>query len=280
MSLSDLSVLNSLGAYPDMNNQPSATRVSQFEASFEKTFIDITTNEGDTVTLQRSSSHEAFSQYNQWQDASSQGMSFHGQVLDTHSFSYSVEGDLNEEELQDLGNLFDTLSVIADDFFQGNFDEAIAGALQIGDMGSISSLSATFSRSETTATQITTQHPYATADAKHAISEENALNNKRQAQWKQILSYLEKRKEELEQLEKVDLAKIKDHRQEMMERITETLENHPRLSHHIQKLAEKAIAEQEQKNLENKHDLKDGEDSSPKKHGHEYYKDLPKSLRT
>lgn len=213
MALAPLSALSSFDTYPSVD-QSVKTSATQVNASFEKAFIDITTSDGDTVTLQRSTSHAAFSQSMQWQNTNSQGTALTAQSLDSHSFSYTVQGDLSAEELKDLGELFDALSVIADDFFQGNLDEAMTGALNIGDMGSLSSLSATFSKTEITATQITSQHPYAVADSKQNARDENAVANKQQAQWKQILSYLEKRKEELEHLETKDVSKIKDHGEE------------------------------------------------------------------
>ncbi len=246
MALAPLSALTSLSPYAGA--EPSVkTSATQLHASFEKAFIDITTSDGDIVSLQRSTSHAAFSQSLQWQDASSQATAISAQSIDSHSFAYTVQGDLSPEELHDLGELFDTLSVIADDFFQGNLDEAMAGALNIGDMGSLTSLSATFSKTEITATQITSRHPYALADAKQANHDENALANKQQAQWKQIVNYLEKRKKELEHLGTKDVGKIEDHGEEMMARIKKTLERHQRLAPLIDKLAEKAISDQHQK---------------------------------
>ncbi len=245
MGISTLSSPNSLGPY-STTSQPFKVSTTQAYAGFEKTFIDITTQEGDSITLQRSTGHTEFSQGVQWQDNASLGMAFSGQSIDSHSFSYTVQGDLSAEELKDLGELFDALSFIADDFFQGNLDDAVAGALNIGDLGSLSSLSATFSKTEISVSQSSSQHPYVKADLARADQEEQALARHRQGQWQQILSYLEKNRPEFNHPEKKDASQIKDHGQDIMARIEKAIEHHQRLAPLIYKLAEKAIADKQQ----------------------------------
>jgi hypothetical protein len=244
MALSSLPALSTPGIYQNAN-QPFKTVTTQAEASFEKTFINITTRDGDTVTIKRSTSHAALSQNASWQNSNSQGIAYSGQILDSHDFSYSIQGDLSAEELQDLGELFDTLSLIAEDFFQGNVDEAVAGALNIGDMGSLSSLSATFSKSEITASRLASTHPYAKQNSIKNEGEENAIARQRQAQWQQILTYFETREPLSEHTAEKDAPEIKDHAQEMLAKIKQTLERHQRLAPLIQKLTEKAIANQQ-----------------------------------
>jgi len=58
----------------------------------------------------------------------------------------SVQGDLSEQELQDIGRLFQELTEIAASFFQGDSDKALAEAMEMGNLGSVNSLTATFSR--------------------------------------------------------------------------------------------------------------------------------------
>ncbi|MEN8258620.1 MAG: hypothetical protein ABFS09_12230 [Thermodesulfobacteriota bacterium] len=247
MALSPLAAFNSLASYP-ADLQPFKTSATQVHASFEKASIDITTSDGDTVSLQRSTSHMAHSSYSQWQTSSSQATALQSQSLDNHSFSYEVQGDLSEEELKDIGELFDALSLIAEDFYQGDLEQAVAGALNLGDLGSLSSLSATFSKAEITASKITSQHPYAAADlAKTDHSEEQALARHRQAQWQQILSYLDKRKQGMAHLTSEEVEPIRDHSQEMRKMIEKTLEHHQRLAPLIRKLADKAIVDQQLK---------------------------------
>lgn len=246
MSLSSISPMGSFG-HQQPENSSVKTSTSQFQASFENTLIDIRTSEGDTVTLTRNTSHVAASQKSQWQANASQGLAFSAQILDTHDFSYTVQGDLSQEELKDLGELFDTLSGIADDFFQDNLEEAMTGALTISNLGSLSSFSASFSKTEVVARQqITSTTPQALASTQYKDNEENAIAQQRQAQWQQILTYLDNRKEELSSLEKIDLNKPENHGQEIKEKIQETIHRHPRLAPLIHKLAEKAINDKKQ----------------------------------
>ncbi len=247
MALSPFSALSSPVPFQTAVQPMQQTSASQLYASFEKALIDITTSDGDIVTLQHSSSHAALSQSVQWQNNVSQGASVSAQTLDTHSFSFSVQGDLSLEELEDLGDLFDSLSLIAADFYQGNMDGAIGAALNIGDLGSLSSVSATFTKSEISASQITSvsANPYAQAQLTETDNEEHALARQRQAQWQQILTYLETRKQDAAQLEEKDTPQIKDHDQAMMARIKQTIDRHPRLAHHAHKLAQKAISDRQ-----------------------------------
>ncbi len=245
MALSTLSPVTSLGPYSPAS-QPFQSSATQVQASFEKALIDIRTSEGDRVTLHHSSSHARLSHNVQWQDTASQGTAFTSQALDSHNFSFTVQGDLSAQELEDLGELFDSLSLIAADFYQGHLDGAVTKALNIGDRGSLSSLSATFSQTEITASQITTYQPQAIADLSRVDHDEQALAQQRQAQWHQILAYLEKRKLDVDHPQNNDAAPIKDHGQAILARIKKTLENHQRLAPLITKLAERALTDKQQ----------------------------------
>jgi hypothetical protein len=240
MALSSLAGLGTLG--PALNTGYAAQNVTtRAEASFEETLINITTRDGDTVTLRHSTGHAALSQGMTWQNASSQGMSFSGQVLDTHAFSYTVQGELSATELQDLAELFDTLAAIAADFFQGHLDEALAGASTIGDTGSLAAFSATFLTAEITATRSSSQ----IAGVAEVADDENALARHRQAQWQQILAYLEARREGASQPPAKAAQTGKDHRQEMLAHLQKSLERHPRLTPLLQQLAAHAIRDQQ-----------------------------------
>lgn len=240
MALSSLAGPGNLG--PALATSPSSRTVTtRTEASFEKALINITTRDGDTVTLQHSTSHAALSRSMTWQNASSQGLAFSGQVLDSHAFAYTVQGELSAEELQDLAELFDTLAAIAADFFQGHLDEALAGASAIGDTGSLAAFSATFLTAEITATHSSSQF----AGVAELNADENALARHRQAQWQQILAYLEAREEGATQPPAKAAQTGKDHRQEMLAHLHKSLERHPRLAPLLQQLAAHAVSVQQ-----------------------------------
>lgn len=227
--------------------QTSRSVTTQASAAFEKTLINITTRDGDTISLQSSSRQAAMSQTLQWQDTNNQGTALSARTEESHSFSYAVQGDLSAAELDDLNSLFTSLSAIAADFFSGDMETAVHGALQISDLGSLSSFSASFSRTEITAMQSISRHPYAANDKKQAMQQENILANKRRAQWQQILSYLEKNRQEMEELQKIDLVKVDDHGRQMKQMMEQAVEHHPRLAPLIEKLAEKAIHDEQHK---------------------------------
>lgn len=243
MALSSLAGPGNLG--PALaTSQPSRTVTTRTEASFEKALINITTRDGDTVTLQHSTSHAALSRSMTWQNASSQGLAFSGQVLDSHAFAYTVQGELSAEELQDLAELFDTLTAIAADFFQGHLDEALAGASAIGDTGSLAAFSATFLTAEITATRSSSQFA-GVAELNGPAHDESALARHRQAQWQQILAYLEAREHEATQPPAKTTQTGKDLRQEMLAHLQKGLERHPRLAPLLQQLAAHAVSVQQ-----------------------------------
>ncbi|PLX51486.1 MAG: hypothetical protein C0613_00410 [Desulfobulbaceae bacterium] len=240
---------NPLAVPPPSFSAAQAVRsvTTQAKAAFEETLINITTRDGDTITLQSSSRQAAISQSLQWQDTNNQGTALSARTEESHSFSYAVHGDLSAAELDDLNSLFTSLSAIAADFFAGDMETAMHSALQISDLGSLSSFSASFSKAEITASQSISRHPYAVADNKQAMQQENVLANKRRAQWQQILSYLEKNRKEMEEFQKDDLAKVDDHGQQMKKMLEQAVERHPRLAPLIEKLAEKAMDDERNK---------------------------------
>lgn len=219
----------------------------QAAGSFAETLIDITTSEGDRVTLHSTSSQAAVSQSRQWLTENSQGMALSAAMIDSHSFAYSVEGDLSAEELRDLGNLFDSLSQIAADFYEGNMETAVNSALQIGDMGSLSMFSASFSK-----TEVAMASTYTSAGipqpANDKSSQESAVARHRQAQWQQILTYLEQRARQQTAADDdaTITGNIENHREQIEELIEQAANRHKRLAPLIYQMADKALSEQEQ----------------------------------
>lgn len=140
--------------YPAINRQPSNSS-ENYQAQAQGMSISLTTREGDTITL---SQRSASSQYRK--ESITTGASQRSeQDLTINSMAISVQGDLNQQELDDLSRLVADLSAIATDFFNGNMDTALAGAMDIGGMGSISRLEATFSRTSILANYLTASHP-------------------------------------------------------------------------------------------------------------------------
>lgn len=129
-------------------------------------------------------------------------------LLDQESLSLSVVGDLNEEELADINNLLAELTTIADDFFNGDREKALAGGLALGDMGTISHLQASFMQSSTMVRQTTHQGGVLPALGEVAVGrgDTRALSESAeifdyhavlQSQWRQVKEWLEERTAQL-----------------------------------------------------------------------------------
>lgn len=117
--------------------------------------ISLTTREGDQITIHQSASREQMKAKYMTAD----GMSKIESSLVSANMSFAVEGDLNDQELADLSKLLDDLSGIANNFFKGNMNQALTAALNIGDMGSINKLEATFTRTSMLSTYMEGPHP-------------------------------------------------------------------------------------------------------------------------
>lgn len=224
--------------------------------------ISFTTAEGDVVTI--SNYHEqAYSlAAEKWSTPLQQGMNFTASVLNADAVSLSVTGDLNEEELADIQNLLVELTSIAGSFFSGNLDKAMDDAMNIGDMGSIARLSASFSYNAnwSASSQITDYHPVPASEElgdsladifaqlpeiiDQAHTDEMKYAEMLQAQWKQIKEFLEANKADpvpsLDPLPVQEEANTPAARQ-MMNKVRETVARHPRLAPFSVPLAHEAI---------------------------------------
>jgi len=126
----------------------------QIESQTRETAFTLVTAEGDVVSLSNSQeSCRAMAALNQ-----TSPIGFTQQTwltgFDAESMAMTVQGDLSDQELADIERLFTDLKSIAGDFFQGDLEAALAGATQIGDLGSIQALSATFRHTATVATRL------------------------------------------------------------------------------------------------------------------------------
>ncbi|NOR11457.1 MAG: hypothetical protein GQ541_08215, partial [Desulfovibrionaceae bacterium] len=116
------SIANYLPSYNPYNQPANGYRSESFQQTAEKqrdSHISITTDEGDVVTI--SSSYAMAMAYSSSEEFSP-GMwnqSFTAMSLESSTFSMTIEGDLNEEELQDIKHLLQDLKKIAKAFFHG-----------------------------------------------------------------------------------------------------------------------------------------------------------------
>jgi hypothetical protein len=104
---------------------------SQFSALSESTSIEIETQDGDIVSfslnqLQASFKEGAYdSRASQYEGSYSSGQ-----------YAYSVEGDLDENEIEALNDLMVQIEALSEQFFGGDFQGAFENALSLGFDGS------------------------------------------------------------------------------------------------------------------------------------------------
>ncbi|MCP4157085.1 MAG: hypothetical protein GY757_55745 [bacterium] len=110
--------------------------------------ITLTTEEGDKVTISSlsevKSQYMAFDYTSQLKGASESAQGEKFSASSKNAFQISVEGDLNEEELEDIKSVVGQLDDIMQDLVSGDLDEAMSDALGIlDDTETITSLNAT-----------------------------------------------------------------------------------------------------------------------------------------
>lgn len=254
-----------LPSYMPYLTTPAAyeTKQSSFQQTAlqaQETNITLVTNEGDIVTLSRSTAQLNDISVAQRSTAIGSGQQYTIASLNADSLSVGIQGDLNEEELADIKKLVDDLVGIAGNFFSGktNASETVmAGTMALSDMGSVSQLSANFSYTAAISSRLTEDHPVPTLNPEAikrfeekyelaALERPSTLQygDMVRAQWEQITEFLdhahEERSKQIEQqshLPKTDTETTK----KMLARIKETVAQHPRISPFSLALADRAI---------------------------------------
>ncbi|MDD5757966.1 MAG: hypothetical protein PHI06_02665 [Desulfobulbaceae bacterium] len=230
----------------------------RYQAQSQEVSIFLTTQEGDKITIsQNASSEQVKSKYK-----NDEGMSKIASSMASYNMSLTVEGDLNEQELADLSNLLHDLSGIADSFFKGHLDKAIAGALDIGDMGSINKLEATFTHTSILANYLSSSHPLPSFDEykndalledfhrreHHSKANGPSLTDSMAAQWRQFLDSLPGQGKSDSQPKTLPAASSADLTgKQMFERAKETMNTHPRLTPLMPSIADLSIEQLLQK---------------------------------
>lgn len=106
----------------------------------------LTTKEGDKVTIKASSSEGLALEAGRGNNSAS---AFNGSYSSSQSFSLSIEGNLNEDELGAINDLLGRVNDLAGQFFEGNLDAAFDQAMNMGyDAEQISSFSLNLAQAE------------------------------------------------------------------------------------------------------------------------------------
>ena len=229
----------------------------QTSAASRDASIVITTDEGDVVTFSSMYSRVNALSAEMLSTPAGYSQNFTAASLEQDSYTLTVQGDLSEEELADIKDLMDELRSIAAAFFEGDMQKALAEAMEIGDMGSLAELSATFRSSVAVSTQMTQFHPTpALADdfsdrfeeVRELLTAERPdelrYSDMLRAQWEQIKEYLDNAQEQddvLDTQKSVLAPKPENPEKQMMHRIEKTIEKHPRLSPFMTSLVKKSL---------------------------------------
>ncbi|WP_027362563.1 hypothetical protein [Desulfospira joergensenii] len=140
--------------YQGLQKASVASRSTQMSAYEElNAGVTIQTREGDVVTLSANSfsGYSSSSYTSQGVIESDSGKAMVSQhsreitLTSGESFSFSVQGDLSEEELADIENIIKGIDGIIAEVAEGDMDDAIAKALSMGSYDSVSMYSADIS---------------------------------------------------------------------------------------------------------------------------------------
>lgn len=180
----------------------------QLSALSQASDIKVTTSEGDIVTFSQDFFSGSFSDFSEELSQTNSIQTFTSARLTSNTMEFGVQGDLNEEELSDIKNLFKDLYGIAKDFFNGDIEGAMQDSLQLNKhMGSLSEVNASFSQATIMASS-QTQHYIPQLQAGFAEDFMKMEENKRtediiaqtmRSQWQQIIDMLGLEKEKVQE---------------------------------------------------------------------------------
>lgn len=130
--------------------QASVKKESLMASETRNLDLNITTKEGDVVTLSKESfmdfssfSYDKSGSISQGNEKAAINVSSRSMTLASgSSFSFSVQGDLNESELDDIESLISSLDEIMYEMSSGDIDEAFGMAQELDEFDSFSQYSA------------------------------------------------------------------------------------------------------------------------------------------
>ncbi len=154
------------GIPPTEGDQPvpvpaaEAGSTSRVEAYSESAFyqqtrtfdMQVKTRDGDVVTLRVNAGEQADYQSSALRSSDVQGEAFAASYQNYSNISFSVEGELDEEEMAALNDLFGQVNDVAEVFYSGNVGEAFNKALEVGyDASELAGFAVHMTRSEVVA---------------------------------------------------------------------------------------------------------------------------------
>ncbi|GAB6071084.1 hypothetical protein JCM30760_21810 [Thiomicrorhabdus hydrogeniphila] len=146
----------------------AALQMSSIERSYqysETMSLQLTTKEGDTVNVDFKQLYAQYQSYQQMQSAQSNENSPSGvryfeskQAMEStqfkEQFGFAVTGDLNDDELEAIYDVFEQVDSLASQFFDGNIEQALQQAVELEiDYGQLDSLSLNLTQTESQSTR-------------------------------------------------------------------------------------------------------------------------------
>lgn len=113
-------------------------RRTQVQVERSRSFeMEVVTQEGDRVKIQVNSGQSFASDHATFSNRNGNGVSQRAEALDARfssydNLSFSVEGDLNEQEMAALNDLFGQVNRVADTFYGGDVEAAFNQAMDVG----------------------------------------------------------------------------------------------------------------------------------------------------
>ncbi|WP_286238302.1 DUF5610 domain-containing protein [Neptuniibacter halophilus] len=127
--------------------QTSIAAAERFSRA-ESFSMDVMTREGDKVSIRFSARASETASLGAYSDENGSAIAFGMERSASSNYSFSVKGDLNEEELDALTELMQDLSLIADDFYGGDIQDAFEQATELEmDKSQLMNLNVTMSQS-------------------------------------------------------------------------------------------------------------------------------------
>lgn len=131
--------------------QAAFSEKSQSSYAYSNTMtMNLTTKEGDTVSVDFRQLYAEYKAYEKQQgyESGPKGARYFESTQQMEStafeerFGFSVQGDLNEDELKAIFNVFDQVDDLANHFFHGNIEKAFQKAVDLNvDFGQLQSVS-------------------------------------------------------------------------------------------------------------------------------------------
>lgn len=115
-----------------VNDTATLRAVMQQKNKSQTARLEITTKDGDVIEIAISHALSESSMLLQQDDNAGEQLQYDQLASTTHSLQYTVTGDLDEEEMQSVLRLMRKTGKLADDFFNGRFDQAYKRAMKLG----------------------------------------------------------------------------------------------------------------------------------------------------